>query len=524
MELPERERALMFHAFNAERAPLSHMTPIFYAYLFVAAVLIAAATVMSVKRAESKKPLTEAPDALRKRNARQVPLAGGAVVATLLITVGVLATFTAFLLGPFFKERAFPFILLFITYVFALLGYWDDLRPLSARVKIAVQTVAACLAAYVWFHPFDAPIELLYASPKYGAVTASLGAALGACFIVFWLLSCANSFNLLDGADGFAGTFAILVFATLAGVLKMWNEPSLFLETSAWLTVAVLAGFLVRNKPPAKVYLGDAGSLAIGVYLGAFALCLFSSRQYVRPVPVLCLMTLPAIDSAFAVVRRLALGRSVLSPDLEHLQHLLERKFGHGWLPIAVLAALQIPLSAATLAGYWFDCDDVPLAAAVIYWFALPISGLFGRNELRLAATRLRAAFNARFRGGSGVFLDAFRQPENETLWRNLLERAQERGCVAVRVSANYPAADVDWFGSWRAPREPGADPVAFTEPLQMNGVAFGTIYLAFNPNATAPNEAFEAVDALRAFAQTCVPQDAAPDGGEEDERESQHE
>ena len=180
MERPERERALMFHAFNAERAPLSHMTPIFYAYLFVAAVLIAAATVMSVKRAESKKPLTEAPDALRKRNARQVPLAGGAVVATLLITVGVLATFTAFLLGPFFKERAFPFILLFITYVFALLGYWDDLRPLSARVKIAVQTVAACLAAYVWFHPFDAPIELLYASPKYGAVTASLGAALGA--------------------------------------------------------------------------------------------------------------------------------------------------------------------------------------------------------------------------------------------------------------------------------------------------------------------------------------------------------
>ena len=57
-----------------------------------------------------------------------------------------------------------------------------------------------------------------------------------------------------------------------------------------------------------------------------------------------------------------------------------------------------------------------------------------------------------------------------------------------------------------------------------MNGVAFGSIYLAFNPNATAPNEAFEAVDALRAFAQTCVPQDAAPDGGEEDERESQNE
>ena len=57
-----------------------------------------------------------------------------------------------------------------------------------------------------------------------------------------------------------------------------------------------------------------------------------------------------------------------------------------------------------------------------------------------------------------------------------------------------------------------------------MNGVTFGSIYLAFNPNATAPNEAFEAVDALRAFAQTCVPQDAAPDGGEEDERESQHE
>src|SRR5262249_20696536 len=144
-------------------------------------------------------------------------------------------------------------------------------------------------------------------------------------FTLFWLLGAINSLNLLDGMDGLLGTVGTIVslaIAALAAVPGHWAEAAV----AATLAGALL-GFLRYNWPPATIFLGDAGSMLIGLVIGVLAIrCSLKGTATVALATPMALLIIPIFDTAAAIVRRKLTGRSIYSTDRAHLHHCLLRR------------------------------------------------------------------------------------------------------------------------------------------------------------------------------------------------------
>lgn len=199
----------------------------------------------------------------------------------------------------------------------ALLGFVDDHRALPPQVKLGIQLAASAAAVFLGLRL--SRIEL----PPFGAF--ELGWLAGP-FSVVWLVWLANAFNFMDGIDALAAECGALFFAGLAGLALLRDAPG-----HAALAIAAagaLLGFLRFNLPPAKIFMGDVGSLCSGALLGGIALALDSAD--VADVPLLASAVLVGgfvFDATFTVVRR-ALRGVVLRP---HRSHFYQRLVLAGW-------------------------------------------------------------------------------------------------------------------------------------------------------------------------------------------------
>jgi UDP-GlcNAc:undecaprenyl-phosphate GlcNAc-1-phosphate transferase len=238
-----------------------------------------------------------------KVHQRPVPYLGGAAVL-------------AAIAGP--VAGAHPYALIPLALAFAV-GLADDFGDLPVTVRVAVEIGIGVAAAFVPAHHNPAQVV-------FGAV------------VVVLLL---NSINLLDGLDGLAASVGIAAAIGLAIALR---------STAAVLPLALagaLGGFLVWNRPPARVYLGDAGSYLIGT---ALAISLLDALQ--RPAAIAAGATLfvavAAADTAIAILRRLRAHRPLLQGDRGHVyDQLVDR----GWTATAAVAALASAQVAFTAAG-----------------------------------------------------------------------------------------------------------------------------------------------------------------------------
>lgn len=199
----------------------------------------------------------------------------------------------------------------------AALGVYDDLRPLSGKIKFPlIYGIAAIPVA------FGLTVPIL-SNPFTGAIFG-LGVA-GQIFTVFWVGSAAIAVNLIDGVDGLAAGIAAIVGATFfTAALPRQELPILALSAAV---VGSAVAFLRYNFNPARVIMGDGGAMLLGFLLGAVSvLGLFKTITAVSlAVPMLAL-GVPIFDTAFAILRRLRRGLPVFYPDRGHLHHrLLDR-------------------------------------------------------------------------------------------------------------------------------------------------------------------------------------------------------
>jgi UDP-GlcNAc:undecaprenyl-phosphate GlcNAc-1-phosphate transferase len=218
--------------------------------------------------------------------------------------------------------------------VITLIGLVDDVRTLSAPAKLAGQILAAGILVLNG-------VELLFFwFPGQGIV--SLGADLAGPLTVAWILLMVNAVNLIDGLDGLAAG----IVAIGSGAFFIWVvfTPSPFVASTK--TAAVLAvvaggsalGFLPWNFHQAKIFMGDSGSMPLGLILGASTIAgvghtLEPSGGAIAAfsIPILIplfVVAVPLIDVAMAVVRRLRQRRPVFAPDKEHLHNQLQ-EIGH---------------------------------------------------------------------------------------------------------------------------------------------------------------------------------------------------
>ena len=250
----------------------------------------------------------------RKLHTAPVPRIGGValVLAFFAPLVGLLLIETD--LGGAFLEDTQRVAGLFAGgLAIATLGVYDDLHGATAREKLAVQLVVALLMYGLGFR-----IEVL-ANP-FGA-DLSLG-WLGLPLTLFWIVGVINALNLIDGLDGLAAGVSLFAIGVMLVTAWFQEQPLMFLFGAA-LAGAVL-GFLLYNRNPASIFMGDSGSMFLGFVLATTALQTNqkSSTAVALLTPIVAL-GLPILDTLLAIARRAARGRPLFGADREHVHHRL---------------------------------------------------------------------------------------------------------------------------------------------------------------------------------------------------------
>jgi UDP-GlcNAc:undecaprenyl-phosphate/decaprenyl-phosphate GlcNAc-1-phosphate transferase len=200
--------------------------------------------------------------------------------------------------------------------ILMLLGWADDARRLDWRCRLAVELLVA--GAVVFGRGWK--LTLFIDRPLFtGAIS------------VLWIVALVNAFNMLDNMDGLAGGVAAIAATILAVVLLLTpdqasHQPQLFVAAFLFVLVGALLGFLFHNRPPARIFMGDAGSYFIGYCLAVMTiLATFSggglpAHAILAP---LCVLAVPLYDLVSVVCIRIRSGRSPFEGDTNHFSHRL---------------------------------------------------------------------------------------------------------------------------------------------------------------------------------------------------------
>jgi UDP-GlcNAc:undecaprenyl-phosphate GlcNAc-1-phosphate transferase len=209
-------------------------------------------------------------------------------------------------------------LLLGAATVMMALGLVDDFRGLPWQLRLGVQGAVAALCVW-WLE--ELRLSIFVEAPL---VTGTLS--------VLWIMALVNSFNMLDNMDGLSGGVAAISSGILAAVLltmpdPQTGSPQLFVAGFLLVLVGSLLGFLSHNRPPARIFMGDAGSYFIGFSIAAATLLAtftgyHSARQHTILAP-LCVLAVPLYDLTSVLWIRLREGRSPFVGDKSHFSHRL---------------------------------------------------------------------------------------------------------------------------------------------------------------------------------------------------------
>jgi len=286
-----------------------------YLVAFVLALAVSATITPFVVWLAIQKGWLDQPSEARKVHRKPVPRLGGlAVVAGFMAPLVALMLYENRVSRLVYEDQGLVAGLLFGGLLIVLLGVFDDIRGSSARQKLAVQTLAVVI---IWQLGFR--VEIL--GLPLGEQPVSLG-MLSFPLTWLWVVGIINAMNLIDGLDGLASGIALLATFVLFCVALNDNAVVLCLLT-ACLGGAVV-GFLFFNFNPARIFLGDSGSMFLGFVLAAVSI--WTQRKETTAitmfVPILAL-GLPILDTGLSFFRRLCRGTHPFKADREHVHHRL---------------------------------------------------------------------------------------------------------------------------------------------------------------------------------------------------------
>ncbi len=213
-------------------------------------------------------------------------------------------------------DQAVLGILLGSTLLF-LVGIWDDARGLNPALKFVLQLAGAAILI-----PFGLTTRFI-THPLTGQIVA-LG-PLGPLFTILWVVGVVNAMNFIDGVDGLASGIAAIAGTTLLlTALVKGDEASVLLAACL---IGSMLGFLRHNFNPARIIMGDSGSMFVGYVLGGMSVMgLYKSYTALSLIVPLLALAVPIVDTAFAIVRRFRSRQPIYLPDRGHLHHrLLDR-------------------------------------------------------------------------------------------------------------------------------------------------------------------------------------------------------
>ena len=256
----------------------------------------------------------DAPNMARKTQSEPVPYLGGIAIALGIAII----TFSAVFVGGYksgenasqLKDLALTVLL--PALVLGFMGLIDDLRSLSPWPRLIIQSVVGTLVAFVI-------VENGTIGTPFGTST------LNTLITIFWIVGICNSINFFDNLDGAAsGAVAI---AALGVFFIAFDRGQELVSALSIVTAGATLGFLMWNKSPAKIYMGDAGALFLGIIISVATIRLnpgIVPTWKSLTIPVMFL-AVPLLDTCVAVFSRMARGLSPLTGGKDHLSHRLVR-------------------------------------------------------------------------------------------------------------------------------------------------------------------------------------------------------
>ncbi|MGH9867797.1 MAG: MraY family glycosyltransferase [Candidatus Polarisedimenticolia bacterium] len=342
-----------------------------YGILLVGAALVSFLLAFPVRRIAVFFNIVDHPER-RKMHQIPIPLLGGVAVSLSWVLLSILAvSFLTFGQTEIQSYQSLVAGLLLIV----ILGIVDDVRGVSPPLKFAVQAAAAMI--------------VVLGGTRMEAFTNPLGPSfeigwLGIPLTVFWIVGVTNAMNLIDGLDGLAagvaGIAALGLFALTAP-----GEP--FVASLTIILVGAVAGFLPHNFYPAKIFLGDTGSMFFGFLLAVISVhgSFKASTATALFLPIICL-GIPIFDTLFAILRRAKRRVNPFKADREHIHHRLVRIGLHHRNVVLVLyfVCAYLALTSYSIAQFSYQ-------TAFLFMVLLTMGGIIGVRTLRFIEEKLES-------------------------------------------------------------------------------------------------------------------------------------
>lgn len=265
----------------------------------------------------------------RKVHSKPIPRLGG------------LGIFLGFLAGymTFCEPTVIMNSILIGSFIIILTGILDDIRPLKAKHKFLAQ-ICACLVVIIYGGVLLKDVGAFGFHINFGIFAYPI--------TLFFMLGCINCINLIDGLDGLAGGIASIFFLTIAVIAYVRGINSLAFIISLIMLGSTL-GFLIHNFHPAKIFMGDTGSMFLGFIISVITLLGFKTTLASSIIIPMFVLVIPIFDTLCAIIRRKLKGESISTPDKQHFHHQLLRRDCSQVKTVLIIYAITILFSSASV-------------------------------------------------------------------------------------------------------------------------------------------------------------------------------
>lgn len=445
--------------------------------------------------------LVDRPDGRRKLHQVPVALGGGAAVflSTVISVICGIVVFPSFR-GMIDATQIWFYVgLLLSAACIVVVGLIDDRYHLRGRQKLLGQMVATGIL--VGFGLVVEHVQIFGWKLELGLLSIP--------FTMFWLLGAINALNLIDGLDGLAGGVGVILSLAIAGMACMTLH-----ETDGLVAMALcgaLLGFLLYNLPPASIYLGDAGSMLIGLLLGALAMrSSFKGPATVALMAPTVIWAIPILDVGMAILRRKLTGRSIYDTDRGHLHHCLLRQGYSGRMTLFWIGVFCAVTAAGALISVARQNEWLAVISALAVVATLIVTRSFGYAECLMLGGKIKSMFSSlipranRERNGasSPVHARLTGTRDWEELWETLTEYADRFDLYSVQLNVNLPALNEEYHVNWnRKERGPERELWTTDIPLIAGQITVGRLKICGRSAAgSICNWMGDIIDGLKPF------------------------
>lgn len=327
-----------------------------YLVLFVSTFVLVGVLTPLMRKLALRTNFVDHPNMSHKSHHEPIPYLGGAAIA-----IGILLiTYSALLTQENMSKNFWTATSLFgPALILGIVGLIDDKRALPPLPRFIAQSAAGIFTA-----------ALIIATDTVG--NPSGNSVVDALITIVWIVGICNSINFFDNLDGgAAGAIAATSFGLF---LITYNNGQFLISATSIIVFSAMLGFLIWNKSPAKIYMGDAGALFLGAVIAVLTIRLdptVQSKTVSFAIPLL-LLAVPILDTSVAVTSRLRRGKSIFQGGHDHLSHRLMRKgFTKRQSAYALWSLAAIFAGVATTIATTNSDTTFLVAASGIFWVGL---------------------------------------------------------------------------------------------------------------------------------------------------------